>query len=218
MPEIFQNTLVVMRPPHFPTLQSRETARHLGAFGLDELQACVILRCNEDDFRRYYKEDFETGLVAVNAQVQAAVLHQALHERDVPAMKLWLINKAGWRAGDAPRGMLPPGQDGDTSELTVVQRRTVIDTILTRVTQEKRRGEKVVDGRVIAQQRGTSVGSASTTRPDTVARAGSGVVTPGPADSRSGIQKSSNGTVNGDGPGNGPSGGNGAAGNGTRHR
>lgn len=152
---------VVTRPPHYPTAHTRDTVVHCVAFGLDDAQIAVILRCTVNDVKTHYAEDLEHGLTRINARVQAAVLHQALFKEDVAAMKFWLINKAGWRAGDSNRPQIPglPG-DGD-AEMTVVQRHETITRILTQRTLEKRNGEKVIDGRVLAKQQGGSVGAAA---------------------------------------------------------
>lgn len=149
--ETHQGTVVVRDPPHFPTMYTRETVTNLAAFGLTENQMAVILKCTPEDVRSNYSAEIEHGLARVNAQVQAAVLHAAIHERDVAAMKLWLVNKAGWRTGDGPRGLPKPGDDVPADgEYTVVERREVLTRILSRVVQDKRNAEKVIDGRVVA--------------------------------------------------------------------
>lgn len=154
MPEMHQGTVVLTQPPHYVTMHTRETAKHCAAFGLSDEQTCVILKCTLDDLRKNYANEMEHGLALINAQVQANVLHQALYKDDVQAMKLWLINKAGWRAGDAPRGALSATNpvDRDGNEIPVFERRTVIERILTKAVQVKRESEKVVDGRVVSTQ------------------------------------------------------------------
>lgn len=154
MPDFHQGTLVVTQPPHYPTMHTRETVTHLAAFGLDENQVAVILKCTPDDVRRYYTTEMEHGLTLVNSRVMSAVLHQALYKEDVLAMKLWLINKAGWRAGDNNKLVLPnPNANGDgpglDGEMTVVQRREVITKLLVKGAQLKRQQERVIDAEVV---------------------------------------------------------------------
>lgn len=156
MPELHQGMLVVTRKPHYPTPHTRETVVHLTAFGLTEPQICTVLHCTADELKEHYAGELECGLERVNAQVQQALLHKALYERDVPAMKLWLTNKAGWKAGDGPRLInqqaIGVGVNGQLPNGTVVhERREVIERLITRATQEKRHAEKVIDGRVVAQ-------------------------------------------------------------------
>lgn len=144
-------TLVVTVPPHFPTMHTRETATHLAAFGLDENQVAVILRCTPDDVRKHYAVEMEHGLMLVNSRVKSAVLHQALHKEDVNAMKLWLINNAGWRAGDGNKTNIlntTPGA-GEEGTMTIVQKREVITRLLVQATQHKRREETVIDAEVV---------------------------------------------------------------------
>lgn len=152
MPDFHQGTLVVTQPPHFPTMHTRETVTHLAAFGLDEREVAVILRCTPDDVRRYYVVEMEHGLMLVNSRVKSAVLHQALYKEDVNAMKLWLINNAGWRAGDNSKAQLVlPNPDGTgvDGEMTIVQRREVITKLLVKGTQLRRQQEQVIDAQVV---------------------------------------------------------------------
>lgn len=155
MPDFHQGTLVVTQPPHFPTMHTRETVTHLAAFGLDENQVAVVLKCTPDDVRRYYMNEMEHGLTRVNSQVMSAVLHAALYNDSAQDRKLWLINKAGWRAGDTNR-VQPPSGDGMPleGEMTVVQRREVITRLLTVVTQTKRRNEQVIEAEVVSKPNG----------------------------------------------------------------
>lgn len=151
--ETHQGTVVVRTPPHFPTMHTRETVVNLASFGLNDNQVAYILKCTPDDVRQFYKDEMEHGLTRINAQVMSAVLHAALHSDSAADRKLWLINKAGWKAGDSNRLPLKPGEDGPLAdgEYSVVERREVMTRILTRVVQEKRNAEKVVgDGRVVA--------------------------------------------------------------------
>lgn len=145
------DTLVVTTPPHFPTMHTRETVTHLVAFGLDENQIAAVLKCTPDDVRRYYANELEHGLVRVNSRVMSAVLHQALYKEDVGAMKLWLVNKAGWRSGDGNKTNIlnAPGAAPAEGEMTVVQRREVITRMLITATQQKRQQERVIEGEVV---------------------------------------------------------------------
>lgn len=142
-----RDTLIVTHPPHFPTMHTRETVTHLVAFGLDENQIAVIIKCTPDDVRRYYAEELEHGLARVNARVMSAVLHSALYNDSAPDRKLWLMNRAGWKGGDGAKvGILnAPGANGEDGELTVVQRREVITKLLVKATQHKRQQERVID-------------------------------------------------------------------------
>lgn len=141
-----RDTLIVTHPPHFPTMHTRETVSHLVAFGLDDNQIAVILRCTPDDVRRHYAEEMEHGLARVNARVMSAVLHSALYNDSAPDRKLWLINKAGWKAGDGNKTAIlnAPGATGEEGTYTVVQRREVITKMLVQATQHKRQQERVV--------------------------------------------------------------------------
>jgi hypothetical protein len=162
MPDFHQGTLVVTQPPHYPTMHTRETVQSLAAFGLDENQVAVILRCTPDDVRRYYVVEMEHGLTMVNSRVMSAVLHEALYNRDMTAAKLWLINKAGWRAGDSNKISLPNPNDvtapGDGT-LTIVQRREVITKLLVHATQEKRKQERVIEGEIVPKANGKANGN-----------------------------------------------------------
>lgn len=147
--------LVVTQRPHFPTLHTRELVEHLTACGLNEAQIAIALKCSTEDVRRYYASEMEHALTMVNSRVKARVLHQALYEGDMQAAKLWLINNANWRAGDGNKvGVgVSFGADGtplQPGELTVVQRREIISTILTRAVQQKREGERVIEGTAVA--------------------------------------------------------------------
>jgi hypothetical protein len=153
------NTLVVTQPPHFPTMHTRETVQHLSAFGLDENQVAVVLRCTPDDVRRYYAVEMEHGLMLVNSRVKAAVLHQALHKEDVNAMKLWLINNAGWRGGDGNKTNIlnaPGTGPGEEGTLTIMQKREVITRLLVQATQHKRHQETVIDAEVVSVAKSTN--------------------------------------------------------------
>lgn len=158
MPDFHQGTLVVTQPPHFPTMHTRETVQNLAAFGLDENQVAVILKCTSDDVRRYYAIEMEHGLTMVNSRVMSAVLHQALYEKDMQAAKLWLINKAGWRSGDGPKITNLPAGTVAEGEMTVVQRREVITKLITHATQHKRRQEQVIEGEVVSRSNGKTNG------------------------------------------------------------
>lgn len=154
-----RDSLIVTYPPHFPTMHTRETVTHLAAFGLDENQVAAILRCSPDDVRRYYADEMEHGLTRVNARVMSAVLHQALFKEDTVAMKLWLVNKAGWRSGDGARAVAVAtgaGESADGETLTVVQRREVITKLLVRATQHKRQQERVIDAEVVPVAKSTN--------------------------------------------------------------
>lgn len=142
-----RDTLIITHPPHFPTMHTRETVTHLVAFGLDENQIAVILKCTPDDVRRYYAEELEHGLARVNARVMSAVLHSALYNDSAPDRKLWLMNRAGWKGGDGAKvGILnAPGATGEEGELTVVQRREVITKLLVKATRAKRDEERIID-------------------------------------------------------------------------
>lgn len=153
MTTFFQNgndgkreTLIVTRPPHFPTMHTRETVTHLVAFGLDENQIAAVLKCTPDDVRTHYAEELEHGLARVNARVMSAVLHAALYNDSAPDRKLWLTNKAGWK-GDGAKALAinAPGMGPDGETLTVVQRREVITKLLVKATQHKRQQERVID-------------------------------------------------------------------------
>lgn len=148
MPEMCQGTVVLTERPHFPTMYTRETVKHLAAFGLDSNQMAVVMKCSLQELERYYSDDIATGLVRVNAQVQAAVLHAAIYDRNVQAQKLWLVNKAGWRSGDAPRITVNSGAQGN--EQVTHQRRAVIVDILREAIRNKRATEQVIDARVVS--------------------------------------------------------------------
>lgn len=150
MPELHQNTVVVTRPPHFPTMWTRETCEHLVAFGLTDAQIAKALRCTIDELKTHYAEELSNGLALVNAQVKNALLHKALYDGDVPAMKLWLMNNADWRGGDAKPLLNQQGAtSGAQGELPVHQRSELLSNLLTRATRMKREQEKVIDGEVI---------------------------------------------------------------------
>lgn len=164
MSELFQSgndgrrdTLVLMHPPHFPTMHTRETVTHLVAFGLDPNQIAVILKCTPDDVRRYYSEELEHGLARVNARVMSAVLHAALYNDSAADRKLWLTNKAGWK-GDGAKALAIANAagSGEDGEFTVTQRREVITSVLTRVTQAKRQQERTVDAVVSTVAKSTN--------------------------------------------------------------
>lgn len=148
-----QHGAIITRPPHFPTMHTRDQAKHLAAFGLSEPQMCAILRCTIDELRTYYAEEIETGAMRINAQVQNAVLHKALYEGDLQAMKLWLINKAGWKAGDG--GKLLPNQQSNgepiegSGDIPVSQRREIVAEVLRKATQMKRLNERVIDAEIV---------------------------------------------------------------------
>jgi hypothetical protein len=159
-------TLVVTQSPHFPTMHTRETATFLAAFGLDENQIAVILRCTPDDVRRHYSSEVEHGLMRINARVMSAVVHQALYNNDPQCMKLWLINKAGWKAGDGNRNtqamqlnLNPDGSPARTGELTVVERREVITKLLVKATQNKRRDEQIIEAEIVPSKKTNGNGS-----------------------------------------------------------
>lgn len=141
-----RDTLILTRPPHFPTMHTRETVTCLVAFGLDENQIAVVLKCTPDDVRTHYAEELEHGLARVNARVMSAVLHAALYQDSAADRKLWLTNKAGWRGDGNKTAINLPGATGDGDEtLTVVQRREVITKLLVKATQHKRQQERVIE-------------------------------------------------------------------------
>lgn len=154
MPEVCQGTVVLTERPHFPTMYTRDTVKHLAAFGLDCNQMAVVLKCTLQELQLYYSEEIATGLVRVNAQVQAAVLHAAIYDRNVQAQKLWLVNKAGWRSGDAPRITVNQGES--KSEVAVHQRRAVIVDILREAIRNKRATEQVIDAKVVSAPKHTN--------------------------------------------------------------
>lgn len=142
-----RDTLIVTRPPHFPTMHTRETVTHLVAFGLDENQIAVIVKCTPDEVRQHYAEELEHGLARVNARVMSAVLHSALYNDSAADRKLWLMNRAGWKGGDGAKvGILnnAPGATED-GEITVMQRREIVTKLLVKATQLKRQQERVID-------------------------------------------------------------------------
>lgn len=147
-----RDTLIVTRPPHFPTMHTRETVTHLVAFGLDENQIAVILKTTPDDVRLHYAEELEHGLARVNARVMSAVLHSALYNDSAADRKLWLMNRAGWKGGDGAKAVaINASGAGDDEMLTVVQRREVITKLLVRATQAKRQQERVIEGEVVVK-------------------------------------------------------------------
>lgn len=141
-----RDTLIVTRAPHFPTMHTRETVTHLVAFGLDENQIAVIVKCTPDEVRLHYAEELEHGLARVNARVMSAVLHSALYNDSAADRKLWLMNRAGWKGGDGAKvGILnAPGATED-GEITVMQRREIVTKLLVKATQLKRQQERVID-------------------------------------------------------------------------
>lgn len=142
-----RDTLIVTRAPHFPTMHTRETVTHLVAFGLDENQIAVIVKCTPDEVRLHYAEELEHGLARVNARVMSAVLHSALYNDSAADRKLWLMNRAGWKGGDGAKvGILnAPGATGEDGEITVMQRREIVTKLLVKATQLKRQQERVID-------------------------------------------------------------------------
>lgn len=147
-----RRSVIVTQPPHFPNLHTRETVTHLVAFGNTIEQIAVILRCTPEDVKLYYAEELEHGLTRINARVQSALLHQALYKEDTNAMKLWLVNKAGWRSGDGNRvgvGVVLPGASPEGDAVTVVQKREIISRVLTQVTRLKRNEERVIDAEIV---------------------------------------------------------------------
>ena len=164
-------TVVVTQPPHFPNMYTRDLVESYVAFGLDEEQIAVCLRCTVNDVKLHYAQELEHGLARVNARVQAALLHQALHKEDVAAMTIWLINKAGWRKGDGNRTNIlnaPPGAGGEPVDgaMTVVQKREVLTRILTIATRNKRNEERVIDAEIVEPKRtnGSGHGGANGTK------------------------------------------------------
>jgi hypothetical protein len=153
-----RDTLIVTRPPHFPTMHTRETVTHLVAFGLDENQIAAVLKCTPDDVRQHYADELEHGLARVNARVMSAVLHAALYENSAPDRKLWLVNRAQWKGGDGNKTNIlnAPGMGEDGETLTVVQRREVITKLLVKATQHKRQQERVIDAEVVPVAKSTN--------------------------------------------------------------
>lgn len=142
---------VVTVPPHYVTMHTRDLVKHSTAFGLSVDQIAVLLKTSPEIVRSSYKEELEHGLQLVNAQVQNAVLHKALYEGDVSAMKLWLTNRAGWRGDGARIGVgLNVNSDGsEPSDMSVVERHEIITRTLHKVTRDKRNGSKIIEGQVI---------------------------------------------------------------------
>lgn len=190
-----RDTLIVTRPPHFPTMHTRETVTHLVAFGLDENQIAVIVKCTPDEVRQHYSEELEHGLARVNARVMSAVLHSALYNDSAPDRKLWLMNRAGWKGGDGAKvGILNAPDATEDGEITVMQRREIVTKLLVKATQLKRQQERVIDVEA------TPVVKSTGTRPS------------GESLKNGANGHGSNGNSNSHGPtGNG-------AGNGTKHR
>ncbi len=153
-----RDTLIVTRPPHFPTMHTRETVTHLVAFGLDENQIAVIVKCTPDEVRLHYAEELEHGLARVNARVMSAVLHSALYNDSAPDRKLWLMNRAGWKGGDGAKAVAinAPGMGEDGETMTIVQRREVITKLLVKATQHKRQQERVIDAEVTPVAKSTN--------------------------------------------------------------
>lgn len=153
---------IITRPPHFPTMHTRETCKHLVAFGLTEAQICTIMKLMPSELRMHYMEEIEHGLARVNAQVQAALLHRALIDMDVPSMKLWLINKAGWRAGDKMgRDLDLPGDAPNGEQMTIVQRKTTIVEMLRVATQARLDEASVIEGEVVKKKPNGANGAGS---------------------------------------------------------
>src|SRR5262245_49278142 len=121
-------------------MMTREQVSHLVAFGLDEAQIAYILKCKPEEVRTHYKDEIEHGTHEINARVMAA----ALYENSAADRKLWLVNKANWRANEPRPGFGEVNADDANAEFSVVQRRTVIERILLRATQDKRLTEKNV--------------------------------------------------------------------------
>ncbi len=154
-----RDTLIVTRPPHFPTMHTRETVTHLVAFGLDENQIAVIVKCTPDEVRQHYAEELEHGLARVNARVMSAVLHSALYNDSAPDRKLWLMNRAGWKGGDGAKAVAisAPGMGGEDGEtMTIVQRREVITKLLVKATQHKRQQDRIIDAEVTPVAKSTN--------------------------------------------------------------
>jgi hypothetical protein len=147
---------VVTRPPHYPTPYTRDTVRHLVAYGLDDEQISVILRCLPSEIRYHYADELKHGLARINAQVQSVVLNNALIERDTQAAKLWLINKAGWRSGDGPRIGLAFNQPPAEGEFTVTERRVVMERVLSHASNIKRT-QPVIQGEASEVKNGGGV-------------------------------------------------------------
>lgn len=158
MAEFHQGTLVVTRPPHFPTPWTRETVECLVAFGLSDEEIAMAVHATLSELREHYADELASGLARVNSRVMHALLNKALNEGDVAAIKLWLLNKAGWKAGDGPRGLLNKDGSGETADgetVTVVQRRDIISRVITVATREVRQRAKIIDGTVVAAPTGT---------------------------------------------------------------
>lgn len=162
-----RRTVIVTQPPHFPNLYTRDLVENYVAFGLDEEQIAVCLRCTVPDVQLHYAQELTHGLARVNARVQAALLNQALHKEDVAAMTMWLINKAGWRKGDGNRiGILnAPGANGEPVDgTTVIQKREVMTRILTTVTRAKRADERFIEGEIVEPKRTNGHGGTNGTK------------------------------------------------------
>lgn len=125
MPELHQGGIVVTLRPHCPTLQTRETVEKCVAFGMSQEAICAIINCTPLELKGHYALELQFGLEKVNAQVGMALMHAALEDRDINAMKFWLTNRAGWlREGEKK------SEEESGSITMVTEKRTIIERIL----------------------------------------------------------------------------------------
>jgi hypothetical protein len=85
------------RPPHAPTDQTRATVNALAAYGVPQPQIALFIGISDETLRKYYRREFDLGMIEANAKVAEALFRQATEEGNTAAAIWWTKVRMGWR-------------------------------------------------------------------------------------------------------------------------
>ncbi len=88
--------IVVSRPKHKPTPETRESVRALAKFGIRQDKIAAHLNLDPKTLRLHYGDDLDRAVVESNQQVANALFKAATEDGSVAAMIFWLKIRAGW--------------------------------------------------------------------------------------------------------------------------
>jgi hypothetical protein len=110
------------RPPHVPTDQTRWQVEMMAGYGVPQMQIARAIGVSDETLRKYYRREFDLGVIKANAAVAETLFRQAI-SGDTGALIWWTKCRMGWRA---------PKQEMEHSGTVSVSVATALDAAVRR--------------------------------------------------------------------------------------
>jgi hypothetical protein len=85
------------RPPHVPTDQTRRQVEMMAGYGIPQPQIALSIGISDETLRKYYRREFDLGIIEANAKVAEMLFRQVTEEGNTTAAIWWTKARMGWR-------------------------------------------------------------------------------------------------------------------------